>query len=369
MNIGLKPIDIFILTENIFGLYKNISTCSKLRKTIAITIISIELSLCLYVIYTIEYNNFNNVLLTFFFQLNSIVSILMSCYYSKACMKFINCLNFNDILVDFLHDKIYFKRMASHFKFGLKRICGYIFLYIVTIIISEIYDVHIVVRTGEQKVVLFGRALSVLRLHVEYNFICFTFHTISEQLQCITRSVVGRNLYHCEDGDVTQTISIEKWRQNYINVKKCTVFLNEIIGIQLASSFCIIAMRYINTCYYSVVVYGLKGYLNIGMLLFYGGMCISMWIIYATVQAAQSVQNSVSALTRCLKLLFVLEQANEHTDENKLKIVKQLLKIVTTRPISVKAFGGIDVNMTLIPSCLNIVAVYTIIALQFNNIV
>ncbi|XP_063623079.1 uncharacterized protein LOC134795177 [Cydia splendana] len=56
-------------------------------------------------------------------------------------------------------------------------------------------------------------------------------------------------------------------------------------------------------------------------------------------------------------------------DENKLKIVKQLLQIVTTRPIKVKAFGGIDVNKTLIPACLSIVASYTIIALQFNNIV
>ncbi|XP_063384447.1 uncharacterized protein LOC134670575 [Cydia fagiglandana] len=127
-------------------------------------------------------------------------------------------------------------------------------------------------------------------------------------------------------------------------------------------------MRQVTACY-SAVVYGLKGYLNVGMLLFYGGLCISIWIIYATVQAAQSVQNSVSALTHSFKLLFVLEQANEYADENKLKIVKQLLQIVTTRPIKVKAFGGIDVNMTLIPACLSIVAVYTIIALQFNKIV
>ncbi|XP_063623081.1 uncharacterized protein LOC134795179 [Cydia splendana] len=74
---------------------------------------------CLTVVasYTVVTLQFNNIF-------NSIVSILMSCYYSKAYMKFINCLNSNDILVDFLHDKIYFKRLASHFKIGLKPFGG-----------------------------------------------------------------------------------------------------------------------------------------------------------------------------------------------------------------------------------------------------
>ncbi|XP_061717570.1 uncharacterized protein LOC133525299 [Cydia pomonella] len=308
MNIELKPMSIHILTENIFGIYKNISRLSKIKKTIALTIISIEISMCLYVIYT-ELNNFKYAYFTCVIQLYSIISILLSCYYSKAYMKFLNCLNSNDILVDFLNDNIYSKRLASHFKIGLLRLWSYIFFYFLMVITSKIFDVNIALRRGEDVMIIFGRALSVLRLHVELNFICYIFHSISEQLQCITRSVVERTSYYCEETDAIQEINLKKWLQNYINIKKCTVIFNKILGIQVYLQFVFFLHK---------------------------------------------------------KTLFNVLNI---TDDKKLKVVKELLRIVTTRPIEVKAFGGIVVNMTLIPACLTVVGCYTVVALQFNNVV
>ncbi|XP_063538096.1 uncharacterized protein LOC134747402 [Cydia strobilella] len=56
-------------------------------------------------------------------------------------------------------------------------------------------------------------------------------------------------------------------------------------------------------------------------------------------------------------------------DQKKLRTVKRLLRIVSSRPIKVKTFGSIDINMTLVPACLTLVASYTVILLQFNNVV
>ncbi|XP_063384756.1 uncharacterized protein LOC134670870 [Cydia fagiglandana] len=281
MKIKQKSFKILNFTENVFGIYRNISTFSKIGKTIGVVLISTELFLCLYIVFT-KFNNSKNAY-TCIAQLNSILSILLSCYYSKTYVKFLSCLNANDVLVDFQNDKIYFKRLARYFKIGLFRLCAYLILYCLMLFIMAFFNVNISSRKGEERILTLARVLSIMRLHVECNCIYYTFHTISEQLQCIMRSVVRSKLFYQEDS--AQMINLEKWRQYYTNVKKSTGYFNQIY------------------------------------------------------------------------------------DENKLKMVKQLLQIVTTRPIRVKSFGGIDVNMTLIPACLSIVASYTIIALQFNNIV
>ncbi|XP_063366288.1 uncharacterized protein LOC134654746 [Cydia amplana] len=129
MNIKHKSFKILNIIENIFGIYRNISTFSKVGKTISVILISIELSLCLYIVFiNNKINNFKDAY-TFSTQFDSILSILLSCYYSKTYVKFLRCLNANDILVDFQNDKIYFKRLASCFKMGLFRLCAYIIIY------------------------------------------------------------------------------------------------------------------------------------------------------------------------------------------------------------------------------------------------
>ncbi|XP_063366287.1 uncharacterized protein LOC134654745 [Cydia amplana] len=201
-------------------------------------------------------------------RLDSILSILLSCYYSKKYVKFLTCLNANDILVDFQNDKIYFK-------------------------------LYYPLRNGEERIITLARVLSIMRLHVECNFIYYIFHTVSEQLQCIMRSVVRSKLFYNENSD--QMINLEKWRQYYTNVKKSTELFNEMYGIQ------------------------------VHLILFY-------WFM----------------------LIFY---------QKKLRAVKRLLRVVSSRPIKVKTFGGIDINMTLVPACFTFVASYTVILLQFNNVV
>ncbi|XP_063374942.1 uncharacterized protein LOC134662600 [Cydia amplana] len=55
-----------------------------------------------------------------------------------------------------------------------------------------------------------------------------------------------------------------------------------------------------------------------------------------------------------------------NTDEKKLK---QLLKVVSTRPLYVKSFGALSFNMTLVPACFSVIISSTVIALQFNNVI
>ncbi|XP_045772156.1 uncharacterized protein LOC123872069 [Maniola jurtina] len=82
-------------------------------------------------------------------------------------------------------------------------------------------------------------------------------------------------------------------------------------------------------------------------------------------RSAQSVQNSVDHLKRCLGRLLINSTENLEC----YKETKDLLRLITSRPIRTQALGSIYIDMSLLPKFVMFFTSYTVIALQFNNVV
>ncbi|XP_028158357.1 uncharacterized protein LOC114351372 [Ostrinia furnacalis] len=94
-------------------------------------------------------------------------------------------------------------------------------------------------------------------------------------------------------------------------------------------------------------------------------LALMLCILYMLSRAAQRMENSADVLRRRLCKLLVLSQPSDDYH----KATKDLLRMMSTRPIHARAFGCINVDMTLLPACVSFFTSYTVIALQFNNVV
>ncbi|XP_063384754.1 uncharacterized protein LOC134670868 [Cydia fagiglandana] len=60
---------------------------------------------------------------------------------------------------------------------------------------------------------------------------------------------------------------------------------------------------------------------------------------------------------------------NKIYDNIEQKELLQLLRVILNQPIYIKTFGVVNINMTLVPACVGLIISYTVVALQFNNVV
>ncbi|KAL0841120.1 hypothetical protein ABMA28_014877 [Loxostege sticticalis] len=93
-------------------------------------------------------------------------------------------------------------------------------------------------------------------------------------------------------------------------------------------------------------------------------LALMLSILYLVSRAAQRMENSANFLRRRLCRLLILSLKNDEC----YKATKDLLRMMSTRPIRARAFGSISVDMTLLPTCVSFFTSYTVIALQFNNV-
>ncbi|CAK1595992.1 unnamed protein product [Parnassius mnemosyne] len=80
--------------------------------------------------------------------------------------------------------------------------------------------------------------------------------------------------------------------------------------------------------------------------------------------AAQRVHNNVATIKRRLGKLLIQSISNESC----YHATKDLLRLVSNRQIQIKAFGSVTIDMSLPPTCIIMFTSYTVIALQFNNV-
>ncbi|XP_061717568.1 uncharacterized protein LOC133525297 [Cydia pomonella] len=119
---------------------------------------------------------------------------------------------------------------------------------------------------------------------------------------------------------------------------------------------------------------------------------LSITILINLTRSAQNLQNNADNLSRSLKQLhlhaclqtgkitkcitfgttvdvkptsIVINKAHNA----KQKEVLQILRVILNQPIYIKAFGAVNVNMSLVPACFGLIMSYTVVALQFNNVV
>ncbi|XP_063623080.1 uncharacterized protein LOC134795178 [Cydia splendana] len=62
----------------------------------------------------------------------------------------------------------------------------------------------------------------------------------------------------------------------------------------------------------------------------------------------------------------IIFKSDNNTEQKELL---QLLRVILNQPIYIKILGVVNVNMTLVPACVALIISYTVVALQFNNVV
>ncbi|KAJ8730194.1 hypothetical protein PYW07_017232 [Mythimna separata] len=93
-------------------------------------------------------------------------------------------------------------------------------------------------------------------------------------------------------------------------------------------------------------------------------MIVFLMALFVISRGGQKILNSSMQLQQkiCEFGLHALD------NEKYYKCTKDLLRFVRTRPIRVHVFGTLDVNMSMLPSIVALFTTYSVIALQFNNV-
>ncbi|XP_063384755.1 uncharacterized protein LOC134670869 [Cydia fagiglandana] len=88
--------------------------------------------------------------------------------------------------------------------------------------------------------------------------------------------------------------------------------------------------------------------------------------IIRSIKKEQAIDSSTS--------VTIIKDENDVENSSKnlnqwLHNLLQLLRVILNQPINIKTFGVVNVNMTLVPACVGLIVSYTVVALQFNNVV
>nr|XP_053607625.1 uncharacterized protein LOC128673655 [Plodia interpunctella] len=117
---------------------------------------------------------------------------------------------------------------------------------------------------------------------------------------------------------------------------------------------------------YSVIVYSVKSENLDRYSLYILDWLRSVSFVIMLGVCAQGTQNDAQLLRRRLTKLLI--DTLDSTFLSKYAL-RNLIRLVSIRTLRVQSFGSFDLNMTLPPACVAIFMSYTIIALQFNNVV
>ncbi|XP_068632024.1 uncharacterized protein [Battus philenor] len=183
---------------------------------------------------------------------------------------------------------------------------------------------------------------------VMYIILCF----MSEQLECIIRSVERKKT-------PVPLIYDPKKMEVLPNEDKYCAYLNEISQWSLAYTYLAEASNLFNK------IFGVQN-IHETTFLIKSVMKIMVYLveILSLSRVAQRIRNNVNNLRRSFAKLLI-ETLN---DEECYHATKDLLRLVSSRPIRFQAFGSISVDMSLPPTCVMFFTSYTVIALQFNNV-
>ncbi|CAG5031775.1 unnamed protein product [Parnassius apollo] len=162
-----------------------------------------------------------------------------------------------------------------------------------------------------------------------------------------------------------QSNKIQQWSFAYTHLIEATKLFNFIFGLQITVML-LSAIAYISIFLYAFTFISVTIFKTKRWALF--KICFKLVLNQVEIvflsKAAQKMQNNVDILKRCLAKL----QIYSLQDIEIYRATKDLLRFVSNRPLQIRAFGSIVVDMSLPPTCVMLFTSYTIIALQFNNV-
>ncbi|CAK1595991.1 unnamed protein product [Parnassius mnemosyne] len=202
-------------------------------------------------------------------------------------------------------------------------------------------------------------------------------YILSEQVKCVIRLVVNETkvVYKISEeiksADITRVVSpreryekIQQWSVLYTRLAEATRIFNRIFGFQITVMLTT-AISYISIYIYSMVFMSVDGYIKTDIFMKIGTKLIyyNIEIFFLSI-AAQRLQNDVTDLKRSLAMLLTYSLQ----DYEVYRATKDLLRLVFNRQLQIQAFGSITVDMSLPPASIILFTTYTVIALQFNNV-
>ncbi|KAJ8728051.1 hypothetical protein PYW08_016436 [Mythimna loreyi] len=198
---------------------------------------------------------------------------------------------------------------------------------------------------------------------------------LAEQLEAIIRSIddellmieenLESNVEHADSSKIAVNHDkLYKWTKAYENINDTSNLFNFMFSVQLT------IMLLIVTAYYTILMYTIttitvKRSQSLTMMLVnVFSMTVFLMALFVISRGGQRIQNSSLQLQQKLCELGLHALDNEKY----YKLIKDLLRFVRTRPIRVHVFGTLDVNMSMLPSIVALFTTYSVIALQFNNV-
>nr|WCC57965.1 gustatory receptor 34 [Papilio polytes] len=376
----LKSFKMLLVIGNLLFLFRNMSLVGLRIRMIMIFAIIVTISVAFYNCFVIVYYSLYfhvgdciNILMVF---LNSLILILFSCYYSKRFDRLIICFNKHSSF--FTKDELYLRRIK---KRNVVMITFFILFVILKIIL---------VFLGTKYYFLLRKRFSVfmsmcLRLNTVFNDVRYFYEylllytllgLISDQLDCVIRSI-DRDVHISSTPDrievntirlsMIQTEyekNIEQWSLIYSGIANTTDMFNNIFGVQITIML-MLAVTYITIFLYTITFLSVHGLYDTATLVVYIQKIIIMHIqILILSYTAQRIKNKVQTLRRRFGRLLL----NSLNDYKRYRATKDLLRFISYRRLRIEAFGSIPVDMTLPPSCVMLFTSYTVIALQFNNV-
>ncbi|XP_063825276.1 uncharacterized protein LOC135074825 [Ostrinia nubilalis] len=295
-------------------------------------------------------------------SVNSIVIIVFGFCYTKSYRHLIIHLNSGCKFFD--NDKNYLNSLRAKHLIVVGCVFGFCLIKVVVFAYAHstwvlIPDLHLI----WYRLFQINMLMSDFRYIFEYLVLYCVLHVIAEQLKSVTRSI------NCdsETGNDSNTLitEVDRWSVIYKHARESAKLFNYIFGIQLTIMLAT-AMFYYIIFLYTMASQSVAGRSTLkDTIVYLTTLALMLCILYMLSRAAQRMENSADVLRRRLCKLLVLSQPSDDYH----KATKDLLRMMSTRPIRARAFGCINVDMTLLPACVSFFTSYTVIALQFNNVV
>lgn len=235
-----KSFKYFIVTENIFGIYRNFVIFSKPIKALVTIRILADLLLSSYFLIAsgVIAKDVPLILANF----HVIIALLVSLYHSKTYVEYASRLSSNHIACK--TDYKYSTRINKFIKTGLIVCTAYFIFLSIILLIFLYYKVTFTTSYNSPSAfVTINKIYNHYRYHLEYAFMYFNLRTMSEQLMCVKRfpkeiSIKNGLNGRCADSDVNQNYMeildiVERWRIVFINISECSSLFNEVFGVQV----------------------------------------------------------------------------------------------------------------------------------------
>nr|WCC57845.1 gustatory receptor 34 [Papilio machaon] len=380
MNIS-KPFKMLLFIGNILFLFRNISFVGTRIRILMIFGIFVEISVSIYNCYLIAsfylYHHLSDCINIYMVFCNSLIFIFFSCYHSKKFQNIIICFNTHSNF--FNKDELYLRKIEKRNPVVMIIFILFVALKTIFLFVNTKYYYILIKEFSVFLTICFrvNKLFNDIRYFYEYLLLFIILALISDQLDCVIRSIDKETKYissHPERNDVNNIIftvesdsyenNVKLWSQIYSSIADTTDMFNDIFGVQMTVML-FSAVTYITIFLYTITFLSVHGLYDTATLIVYVQKIIIMQIqILVLSYKAQKIKNKVETLRQRLGTLLLASLNNY----KRYQATKDLLRFISHRRLRIKAFGSISVDMTLPPSCVMLFTSYTVIALQFNNV-